>query len=547
MPWGSHRMPQLGYSQGMKRACHFALLASAMLSLAQPASAQLTASEPPDLANSAPGTTYSLTNGVNTVSGAVSTPSDIQDHFRVTVPPGATLNSVSVVLNTSGGFVGGAIWDLSNVRNSSGSFGGVPVGAGTYPVMIYTDFSIGNSWTMTFNVTGATPVCGNGVREGSEACDDGNTTQCDGCSNTCATVINGCFIGGACVVEGTIDATNACRACQRTVSRTAYSARPTGTACDDGQFCTAVDTCDAAARCGGTARNCADALTCTTDTCNETTNACVNALSGGCIIGSACIAAGTASPTNPCLACNPAASTTAYTPRAAGSACDDGSFCTTGDACDAAGACGGAARDCGDTLTCTTDACDEAADACTNVVSTGCLVSGVCIAEGESEATNGCMVCTPATSTTAFSPAASGLTCDDGTFCTDSDACDGSGVCTGEARVCMDDDACTTDACDETTAACTFEMIAGCMPDSGAADAGAADAGVDAGAGRADVGAVDASATSDVGEGIDAGTIGGMTGGSCGCRVAGGTNSTRALTILATLALGLVARRRRAR
>ena len=89
--------------------------------------------------------------------------------------------------------------------------------------------------------------------------------------------------------------------------------------------------------------------------------------------------------------------------------------------------------------------------------------------------------------------------------------------------------------------------------DAGAPDAGA-DAGTDAGsdAGRADAGAVDAnavdaSAMSDAGEGIDAGTIGGMTGGSCGCRVAGGTNNSRAMTILATLALGLVARRRRAR
>jgi cysteine-rich repeat protein len=29
------------------------------------------------------------------------------------------------------------------------------------------------------------PVCGNGVREGSEQCDDGNRLDCDGCSSTC--------------------------------------------------------------------------------------------------------------------------------------------------------------------------------------------------------------------------------------------------------------------------------------------------------------------------------------------------------------------------
>ncbi|MCB9742273.1 MAG: prolyl oligopeptidase family serine peptidase [Alphaproteobacteria bacterium] len=53
-----------------------------------------------------------------------------------------------------------------------------------------------------------------------------------------------------------------------------------------------------------------------------------------------------------------------YTPVA--SACDDGLFCTEADACDGAGACLGAPLSCDDSDACTTDTCDEEADACLN-------------------------------------------------------------------------------------------------------------------------------------------------------------------------------------
>jgi len=44
--------------------------------------------------------------------------------------------------------------------------------------------------TVTFNVVGSAPfceVCGNGVVEGAEQCDDGNVVSGDGCSSTCIT------------------------------------------------------------------------------------------------------------------------------------------------------------------------------------------------------------------------------------------------------------------------------------------------------------------------------------------------------------------------
>ncbi|MFN0246236.1 MAG: DUF4215 domain-containing protein [Kofleriaceae bacterium] len=58
------------------------------------------------------------------------------------------------------------------------------LGAGTYYVVIdgYDDMEAG---TYKFYVTAAPTVCGNGMRSGTEECDDGNTTTNDGCDAQC--------------------------------------------------------------------------------------------------------------------------------------------------------------------------------------------------------------------------------------------------------------------------------------------------------------------------------------------------------------------------
>ncbi len=48
-----------------------------------------------------------------------------------------------------------------------------------------------------------------------------------------------------------------------------------GTLCDDGLFCSTSDTCTSGL-CNGSARNCSDNIPCTTDTCDEGLNTCVN-------------------------------------------------------------------------------------------------------------------------------------------------------------------------------------------------------------------------------------------------------------------------------
>lgn len=148
---------------------------------------------------------------------------------------------------------------------------------------------------------------------------------------------------------------------------------------------------------------------------------------------------------------------------AAGTACDDGLYCTTGDVCDGLGGCAGTPRSCSDSLTCTTDTCDEAGDRCTSTVTSGCLIGGTCQAEGAANPMNACLLCTSADSRTTWSPARSGTTCSDGLYCTTTDRCNGAGMCAGSARSCSDMLACTGDFCDEAADRCANPISTGCV------------------------------------------------------------------------------------
>jgi len=146
--------------------------------------------------------------------------------------------------------------------------------------------------------------------------------------------------------------------------------------CDDGLFCTEGDTCTDGT-CTGAARDCDDENLCTSDSCDDTADACANA--------------------NNELAC------------------DDGNFCTVDDAC-SAGQCAGAPRDCGDSDVCTDDICNEVGDVCENPNNT--------------------------------------VACDDGLFCTVLESCSGGECGGGLANPCDDANQCTDDSCDETGNSC---------------------------------------------------------------------------------------------
>lgn len=156
-----------------------------------------------------------------------------------------------------------------------------------------------------------------------------------------------------------------------------------------------------------------DGLACTVDQCDPTTGSAIHAIDpGSCVIGGACVAAGTVAPGNPCLLCAPSLSQVAWSPAPDDQVCSDGAFCTVGDRC-AAGQCLGDARLCPPGAGgCQVPVCDEAADTC-----------GV-------------------------QQLADGASCSDGLDCNGSESCAG-GACVVTPLPIDDGNPCTFDDCDE--------------------------------------------------------------------------------------------------
>ena len=108
-------------------------------------------------------------------------------------------------------------------------------------------------------------VCGDSIVEGGEQCDDGNDVGGDCCSATCEfeTIASSCTDGNVCTNDA-CDGAGSCIGSNNTDP------------CDDGFFCTVNDACNAGT-CSGSPRSCEDSIACTTDICDEGTQACVNA------------------------------------------------------------------------------------------------------------------------------------------------------------------------------------------------------------------------------------------------------------------------------
>jgi hypothetical protein len=235
--------------------------------------------------------------------------------------------------------------------------------------------------------------------------DCNNTLYCDGAetcvAGSCAPGLPpDCGDGVVCTVDACVEATDSC------------SHTPDNDVCSDGAFCTGTEICHVTNGCvDGTDPNCADAVACTLDTCDEVNDECDHtADDASCDDGQSCNGVETCDPLNDCEAgtppdCDDGVACTFDTCDEVNDDCDhapsdpacgDGQFCNGDEICVAQGmgqGCnGGTPVSCPDSdgFACTLDACDEGADAC--VVSGNSCVCGNGLSEPGEE-------CDPPTST----------------------------------------------------------------------------------------------------------------------------------------------------
>ncbi len=255
------------------------------------------------------------------------------------------------------------------------------------------------------------------------------------------------YLRPSCTVSADCPAVDQCHTASCVGGFCVDANKPNGTACDDQNACTRLDTCQSgtcagpAVTCtaldgchapgvcdpdGGVCSNpdrpdnwaCNDSRSCTTGdrcvagVCTPVTNTCQCSSNADCVASDQCHDAGT---------CTVSTGVCTSPVRPNGSSCDDGNGCTQVDACQA-GTCTGASP-----LVCPAPA--------------ACQQAGVCQPDGG--------VCV-------YAAAIDGTTCDDGDLCTRSASCVG-GACMGtDPVVCVALDAChDPGTCAPTTGSCS--------------------------------------------------------------------------------------------
>ncbi len=275
-------------------------------------------------------------------------------------------------------------------------------------------------------------------------CDDG--LFCNG-QESC---INGACVSGNEPDCSFLDSQCSYGVCDESSKSCVSKPRPNGTACDDGLFCTVGDACSGGA-CIGSARACDDGNECTSDFCDEESDACI------------------------------------FQNLPDGTSCDDGLFCTVNDAC-VSGICAGNNRTCDDGISCTNDFCDEETDSCSYVPDNSLCDDGVyCNGEEICDPQAGCIagnapICDDSNECTTDSCGYSEDMCiyspvPDETPCSDGICCSGScsqPACSTDSD-CDDGNACTADICENAgtcNAQCSYEEITVCISGDGCCPSG---------------------------------------------------------------------------
>ena len=433
--------------------------------------------------------------------------------------------------------------------------------------------------------------------DGAETCRDGecgegaplvcdNGDACDGVE-TCAPE-SGCVPGAAPDCDDGVD----CTADRCTRAGCVHTPDPA--ACDDGNPCDGVESCDPAVGCvEGPAPTCDDGVACTEDGCLPWAGCTNEPVRARCDDGDACTGgeycdrlfgcqAGTAPLCDDGVACtvdacDPAVGCT-NTPDDA--ACDDDVPCNGAEQClPFVGCMPGPRVDCDDGLACTVDTCDEAlgcvhaptdescddgdpctADTCT--VSEGCAHAPLpndtpC---PDDDVCDGAETCQGGQCTAGWP-----LACDDGDACNGEEACDPAFGCSaGPPLDCISADPCQIGRCDP-QGGCQFDPDPACAtPDArpdvaagddavGSPDATAedsSDTGVppwrDAGPQPPDAGPPGGPDTGSTPDDLGSAPPAGGAGGSSGCSAGGPSSRGVGFLVLLGLALaGLASRRRR--
>ncbi|MBI5490069.1 MAG: putative metal-binding motif-containing protein [Deltaproteobacteria bacterium] len=230
--------------------------------------------------------------------------------------------------------------------------------------------------------------------------------------------------------------------------------------CDDGNPCTTGEYCDPASGCAaGEPIDCGDGIDCTRDECQPLTGECVNTPAHD-----RC---------TPPEMCRPEDGGCAVPPPCESTSdCDDGNPCNGAELCDPEFGCqAGTPVDCDDGVHCTADLCSPLTSECTHEPEDWrCEDGNACNGHEACDAATGCSSGTPvncsdgipctedscAIATGACSHVANDSRCDDSAFCNGFERCDSALGCTGGAvPACSDGIACTVDACDAGTDACT--------------------------------------------------------------------------------------------
>ena len=313
-------------------------------------------------------------------------------------------------------------------------------------------------------------ACGGCGPAPEEICDDGEDNDCDGhtdeeCSELCENIVCDRPPGPCHEPEG-ICSNGVCT----------YQRKPEGTACDDGDACTAADECYRGA-CTGTAvvcdtpppNECIDAYnarsyaaegSCAGGSCtygHQDVN-CPSGCADGACVGDPCAGIVCDQPPGPCYESEGVCSkgSCSYPPLADGIACDDGQSCTIGDTCQN-GVCAGAPMTCNspppseciddNTMRsyetegfCREGGCEynfqdsNCAHGCTNGSCEGDPCAGVACDNPPNQCYLVPGTCTDGECSYAFNNNAA---CSDGDACTTGDTCQ-NGTCAGTALICDD-------------------------------------------------------------------------------------------------------------